>query len=154
MRPPWPRLRGIGRGSSRGEGKSNHRPPSSSPTASGARIVSSARAMKHPGDGRWHAERSCIASVTSPGPGKQWVVEHLRETLAPDVLPSQAAYARILVTTPAPTVLPLLRIAKRICSSSATGETSSIDIVMVSPGITIFTSSGKLTLPVTSVVRR
>src|SRR6185437_16987717 len=61
--------------------------------------------------------------------------------------------ARILVTTPAPTVLPPSRMAKRICSSSATGAMSSIVMVMLSPGITILTPSGRFTVPVTSVVR-
>ena len=53
-------------------------------------------------------------------------------------------YSRILVTTPAPTVLPPSRMAKRICSSSATGAMSSTSIVMLSPGITILTPSGSL----------
>ena len=61
---------------------------------------------------------------------------------------------RILVTTPAPTVLPPSRIAKRICSSRATGAMSSMFMVMLSPGMTILTPSGNLHDPVTSVVRR
>src|SRR5262249_27561073 len=62
-------------------------------------------------------------------------------------------YSRIFVTTPAPTVLPPSRMAKRICSSSATGEMSEISMVMLSPGMTIFTPSGSMQVPVTSVVR-
>jgi hypothetical protein len=45
---------------------------------------------------------------------------------------------------PAPTVLPPSRMAKRICSSSATGAMSSTSMVMLSPGMTIFTPSGSL----------
>jgi len=62
-------------------------------------------------------------------------------------------YSMILVTTPAPTVLPPSRMAKRICSSSATVVMSSTSTVTLSPGITIFTPSGSMTEPVTSVVR-
>src|SRR5512134_1399179 len=63
-------------------------------------------------------------------------------------------YARILVTTPAPTVRPLSRIAKRSPSSAAIGVISSIVIWMLSPGITISTPAGSSTDPVTSVVRK
>ena len=66
---------------------------------------------------------------------------------------SHLAHSRILVTTPAPTVRPPSRMAKRICSSRATVVISSISIVMLSPGMTIFTPSGSCTGPVTSVVR-
>src|SRR3954470_16344120 len=62
-------------------------------------------------------------------------------------------YSMILVTTPAPTVLPPSRIAKRICSSRATVVMSSTSTVTLSPGITILTPSGSITEPVTSVVR-
>src|SRR5215217_4781369 len=59
----------------------------------------------------------------------------------------------ILVTTPAPTVLPPSRMAKRICSSRATVVISSTSTVTLSPGITILMPSGNITEPVTSVVR-
>src|SRR3954471_14403060 len=62
--------------------------------------------------------------------------------------------ARIFVTTPAPTVLPPSRIAKRRPSSQAIGETSSTSILMLSPGITISVPAGNVTVPVTSVVRK
>jgi hypothetical protein len=58
-----------------------------------------------------------------------------------------------LVTTPAPTVLPPSRIAKRSCSSSATGVIIETTIETVSPGMTIFVPSGRSQVPVTSVVR-
>src|SRR5262249_21970987 len=48
-----------------------------------------------------------------------------------------SSYARIFVTTPAPTVRPPSRIANRTCSSIAIGVISSIVIWMLSPGITI-----------------
>src|SRR5207247_3208615 len=63
-------------------------------------------------------------------------------------------YFKILVTTPAPTVRPPSRIAKRSPSSIAIGVISSIVIFVLSPGITISTPAGSSTVPVTSVVRR
>src|ERR1051325_1073359 len=63
-------------------------------------------------------------------------------------------YFKIFVTTPAPTVRPPSRIAKRSCSSIAIGVISSIVIFVLSPGITISTPAGSSTLPVTSVVRK
>src|SRR6185436_1324536 len=62
-------------------------------------------------------------------------------------------HSMILVTTPAPTVLPPSRMAKRICSSRATVVISSTSTVTLSPGITILMPSGSITEPVTSVVR-
>src|SRR2546425_4009366 len=46
-------------------------------------------------------------------------------------------YFKIFVTTPAPTVRPPSRIAKRSCSSIAIGVISSIVIFVLSPRITI-----------------
>src|SRR5439155_463625 len=63
-------------------------------------------------------------------------------------------YFKILVTTPAPTVRPPSRIAKRSPSSIAIGVISSIVIFVLSPGITISTPLANSTVPVTSVVRR
>ena len=63
-------------------------------------------------------------------------------------------YASIAVTTPAPTVWPPSRIAKRKPSSIAIGVINSMSISMLSPGITISVPSGKLQTPVTSVVRK
>jgi hypothetical protein len=63
-------------------------------------------------------------------------------------------YSMILATTPAPTVRPPSRIAKRRPSSMAIGAIRSTTILMLSPGITISTPSGSSQLPVTSVVRK
>lgn len=63
-------------------------------------------------------------------------------------------YSLTPVTTPAPTVRPPSRIAKRSPSSMAMGVISAISTLMLSPGITISTPSGKVTTPVTSVVRK
>ena len=63
-------------------------------------------------------------------------------------------YFRIFETTPAPTVRPPSRIAKRKPSSIATGAISFAVIVMLSPGITISVPSGSSIEPVTSVVRK
>ena len=54
---------------------------------------------------------------------------------------------------PAPTVRPPSRMANRDPFSSATGVISSAVIVVLSPGITISTPSGRCSVPVTSVVR-
>jgi len=62
-------------------------------------------------------------------------------------------YLMIAVTTPAPTVRPPSRMAKRSPGSIATGTISSTSIWMLSPGITISTPAGSPMLPVTSVVR-
>ena len=61
-------------------------------------------------------------------------------------------YARILATTPDPTVLPPSRIAKRRPSSQAIGVISSTVISTLSPGRHISTSAGSSITPVTSVV--
>ena len=57
-------------------------------------------------------------------------------------------------TTPAPTVRPPSRMAKRSFSSMAIGTISVTSIAMLSPGITISVPSGSVTTPVTSVVRK
>ena len=60
----------------------------------------------------------------------------------------------ILATTPAPTVRPPSRMAKRSFSSMAIGAISSTSNETLSPGITISVPSGSVTTPVTSVVRK
>lgn len=67
---------------------------------------------------------------------------------------SSVLYSITFATTPAPTVLPPSRIAKRRPSSIAIGAINSTTILMLSPGITISTPSGSVTAPVTSVVRK
>ncbi len=68
-------------------------------------------------------------------------------------LPSLPRYCAIFVITPAPTVRPPSRIAKRTPSSRATGAMRFTSIFTLSPGMTISTPSGRVTSPVTSVVR-
>ena len=63
-------------------------------------------------------------------------------------------YWMIFATTPAPTVRPPSRIAKRRPSSIAIGAISVTTILMLSPGMTISTPSGSSHAPVTSVVRK
>jgi hypothetical protein len=77
-----------------------------------------------------------------------------RPQLKPRLSDSSAHYSMILATTPAPTVRPPSRIAKRRPSSIAIGAINSTTILMLSPGITISTPSGRVTAPVTSVVRK
>jgi len=54
--------------------------------------------------------------------------------------------------TPAPTVRPPSRMAKRNPTSHAIGVINSTSAAILSPGITISTPSSKVTTPVTSVV--
>lgn len=61
-------------------------------------------------------------------------------------------YSIIFEITPAPTVLPPSRIAKRNSSSIAIGIINSADILTLSPGITISAPPSKFITPVTSVV--
>ena len=63
-------------------------------------------------------------------------------------------YSVIFDTTPAPTVRPPSRIAKRRPASIAIGAISSTSNFRLSPGITISVPSGRVTVPVTSVVRK
>ena len=63
-------------------------------------------------------------------------------------------YAVMSATTPEPTVRPPSRIAKRRPSSIAIGAISLTLMVTLSPGITISVPSGRITSPVTSVVRK
>src|SRR5438045_3361446 len=66
----------------------------------------------------------------------------------------EARYLMTSVTTPAPTVRPPSRIAKRRPGSMAIGWMSSISMFVLSPGMTISWPSGSLIDPVTSVVRK
>lgn len=63
-------------------------------------------------------------------------------------------YSMISLTTPAPTVLPPSRTAKRSSFSMATGIINVPSIATLSPGITISVPAGSVTTPVTSVVRK
>jgi len=67
---------------------------------------------------------------------------------------ARCVYLTISVTVPAPMVRPPSRIANFSPLSMATGVMSSPVIEIVSPGITISTPSGRVMLPVTSVVRK
>ncbi len=67
---------------------------------------------------------------------------------------TDTSYLLIFVTRPAPTVRPPSRMANRSWSSMAIGWISSTCICVVSPGMTISVPSGRVTTPVTSVVRK
>ncbi len=75
---------------------------------------------------------------------------------ARNIFDSEAAldHSMMLATTPAPTVRPPSRMAKRSFSSIAIGTISATSTVTLSPGITISVPSGSVTIPVTSVVRK
>src|SRR4051794_6583146 len=79
------------------------------------------------------------------------------ERTRPDRRPRRSSgfrYSTIEATTPAPTVRPPSRMAKRSFSSMAIGTISVTSMVTLSPGITISVPSGSVTTPVTSVVRK
>ena len=63
-------------------------------------------------------------------------------------------YSTIEATTPAPTVRPPSRMAKRRPSSMAIGVIRLMVIATLSPGITISIPAGNSAMPVTSVVRK
>ena len=63
-------------------------------------------------------------------------------------------YFAILATTPAPTVRPPSRIAKRWPSSMAIGVISFTSMVMLSPGMHISVPSGSSMSPLRLVVRK
>ena len=69
------------------------------------------------------------------------------------ILAPTHGYSLTWVTTPAPTVRPPSRMAKRSPSSIAIGVINSMSTVTLSPGITISVPAGSVTTPVTSVVR-
>ncbi len=79
--------------------------------------------------------------------------ELLFELVRRDVV-APSDHLMILETTPAPTVRPPSRMAKRSFSSIAIGAISSTSNFRLSPGITISVPSGSFTVPVTSVVRK
>jgi hypothetical protein len=60
----------------------------------------------------------------------------------------------ILVRVPAPTVRPPSRMVNRMPSSITIGWISATVILVSSPGMTISVPSGRVTTPVTSVVRK
>src|SRR6202007_1527586 len=72
----------------------------------------------------------------------------------PDSWALHFPYSIIFATTPAPTVLPPSRMAKRRPCSIATGVISVTTIFTLSPGITISVPFASSTAPVTSVVRK
>src|SRR5439155_10266413 len=99
--------------------------------------------------------RFFVALVTREAPGRpkllvltSAVPAKSRVSLFADV------HSMILATTPAPTVRPPSRMAKRKPSSIAIGAINVTVIPMLSPGITISVPSGSTQLPVTSVVRK
>ncbi len=77
---------------------------------------------------------------------------HFSQRIWLKLLPTKT-YLRIFVITPEATVRPPSRIANFEPCSKATGTISSASILMLSPGITISTPSGRSIEPVTSIVR-
>jgi len=97
-----------------------------------------------------HMPRIIVLAFLFPLPNSKGDCRLLRSRL----LFFNLNYLLISVTTPAPTVRPPSRIAKRSSLSIAIGVINVTSIAMLSPGITISVPSGNLTEPVTSVVRK
>jgi len=90
------------------------------------------------------------ARVTTAGGVKPGCSSHFNDI----PMSGNNVYSIISLTTPAPTVRPPSRIAKRRPASIAIGVINSPKIWMLSPGITISTPSSRVQTPVTSVVRK
>src|SRR5690606_10147518 len=100
------------------------------------------------GDGGSRRLRRSRGFFPPPGPCGSGDRELPRQT------PRQPAYLMIFATTPAPTVRPPSRMAKRRPSSIAIGLSSCPFIFTLSPGITISVPAGSAQAPVMSVVRK
>ena len=95
-----------------------------------------------------HTPKTTVHAYSTPATTKR------QQYKLPPLMPFILLYSLISVTTPAPTVRPPSRIAKRSSLSIAIGVINSTSIATLSPGITISVPSGKVTAPVTSVVRK
>ena len=111
----------------------------------------------------------CIVSLLTLGAGQRNYISHftgpdstspvrmycpMKAKMQVSILLLFADYSKIWLITPAPTVRPPSRIAKRRPSSMAIGVINSPMICTLSPGITISTPSSSVHTPVTSVVRK
>jgi len=134
--------------------------PSAPPNAPSRRGLQGVARGKWPGRGRGaagkrpgsDADRLCPSETTTPAPVETGTgAGEAGRRAAP---PRQRAQSLMAATTPAPTVRPPSRMAKRSFSSMATGTISATSMVTLSPGITISVPSGSVQIPVTSVVRK
>ena len=98
------------------------------------------------------AARQNAARLTQKGPAARRATGPFLRSVS--CQKQRRPYLVILATTPEPTVRPPSRIAKRRPSSMAIGAISLTPMVTLSPGITISVPSGRITSPVTSVVRK
>lgn len=104
----------------------------------------------HPRRGRLIRYSAAVPAATRKGPYDRSRTGPFRSS----DLQASGTYLLILVTWPAPTVRPPSRMANFRPSSMATGWMSSTFISVLSPGMTISVPSGRVTTPVTSVVRK
>jgi len=106
--------------------------------------------------GNTFATLSCPACCSDSAAYDNCVASSPNTPKSPAALPlSLPFYFKIFVTTPAPTVRPPSRIAKRSPSSMAMCLSNrQWRLSTLSPGITISTPSGRCASPVTSVVRK
>ena len=118
--------------------------------------------LRNEGNGLPH---QCVHWFAMTGSGKRFTYSpkrfilsplHTKKRLLPKKQPLKisANYSLIAVTTPEPTVRPPSRIAKRRPTSMAMGVISSTFITVLSPGMHISVPSGRVMMPVTSVVRK
>src|SRR5882672_2277549 len=108
--------------------------------------------------GRHDLARRCIEDAVierlEPDPDVLAVHGLLLHSKEAQNAPPCSSYSVIETTTPAPTVLPPSRMAKRCFSSMAIGVISSTSMAALSPGMIISVPAGSVHWPVTSVVRK
>ena len=102
----------------------------------------------------WRTARLCGEKAPPAAPDNTFFKTKKDAQMSAFFVSSMQYYAITFATTPAPTVRPPSRIAKRKPSSIAIGAINSTTNFKLSPGITISTPSGSSTAPVTSVVRK
>ena len=103
------------------------------------------------GDPAKPSERIRAGSICLQYLQKTQISVHHRDTLCKI---RNSPYSMISATTPAPTVRPPSRMAKRRPLSMAMGTMRSTTMVTLSPGMIISVPSGNSMVPVTSVVRK
>ncbi len=103
---------------------------------------------------RFPSSATALPFPPERGPGRRLVHKKRGSLRSPVPRQSGSVYSMILLTTPAPTVRPPSRMAKRRPCSMAIGAINSTPKLTLSPGITISVPSASVTVPVTSVVRK
>jgi len=105
------------------------------------------------GYGGWRRGRHAQCSSVQPRVPIPYA-QPVKDAIRTPATSTGGNYLTILVTCPAPTVRPPSRMANCRPSSMAIGWISFTSILVLSPGMTISVPEGRVTTPVTSVVRK